>query len=312
MAAVVPQPRFDPRACPALLAMHGAALAAIWTGVSPVAIAVAAALFVIRGFALTAGYHRYFSHRAYRATRPVQIAFAVVGASAAQLGPLWWAGHHRRHHRESDGPGDIHSPVTGGFLWAHIGWLLSDRHSRTAIAEVPDLDGDGVLRWLDRFHWVPPLVLAMGSFALGHTLAVTAPQLGTSGAQMLVVGFFWSTLALYHSTYAVNSLGHSLGTQRYETGDRSRNNAFVALLTLGEGWQNNHHRFPSASRAGFFWWEFDPTFWLLRVLAAVGLVHELRPVPAEAYAERPSALRRASTTATSATQPNPNASPTRP
>lgn len=312
MQAAAPQLRFDPRACAALLAMHAAGLAVIWTGVSPVALGVAALLFLVRGLALTAGYHRLFSHRAFRATRPVQIVLAVVGTSAAQMGPLWWAAHHRRHHRESDGPGDIHSPAAFGLFWAHMGWLLSDQHSRTAIEEVPDLASDPLLRWLDRWHFVPTLVLATACVALGHALARAAPQLGTSGAQMLVVGFLWSTLAAYHSTYAVNSLGHSVGTRRYETGDNSRNNAFVALLTLGEGWQNNHHRFPSAARTGFFWWEFDPTWWFLRGLAALGLVSELRPVPAEAYAAAPRALRSNRTAGTAATHANPNASPAKP
>lgn len=292
--------------------MHAAAFAALWTGVSPVALGVAVLLFVTRGFAISAGYHRLLSHRAYRATRPLHVALAIMGASAAQLGPLWWAAHHRRHHRESDGPGDIHSPVTGGFFHAHLGWLLSDQHSRTAIEEVPDLASDPLLRWLDRWHFVPTLALAAACFALGAGLSRIAPQLGTSGAQMLVVGFFWSTLAMYHATYAVNSLGHSFGTRRYETGDHSRNNAFVALVTLGEGWQNNHHRFPAAARSGFFWWEFDPTFWFVRGLAALGLASELRPVPAEAYAAAPRALRSNKTMGTTATHANPNASPMTP
>ena len=303
--------RFDPRACAALLAMHGAALAGLWTGVSAVALAVAALLFFLRAFALAAGFHRYFAHRAFRATRPTEIALAVAGTCAAQMGPLWWAAHHRRHHRESDRPGDVHSPIVGGLFWAHMGWLLSDRHTRTAIEEVPDLARDPLLRWLDRWHFVPTLALAAACFALGAGLARVAPQLGTSGAQMLVVGFLWSTLALSHTTFAVNSIGHRFGTRRYETGDHSRNNAFLALISLGEGWQNNHHRFPGAARAGFFAWEFDPTWWMLRALAALGLVSQLRPVPAEAYAERPRALRNTRTATTTKPQPNPNESPTR-
>jgi stearoyl-CoA desaturase (delta-9 desaturase) len=307
-----PSWRFEPRACAALLAMHATALAGFWTGVSKVALAVAALLFLVRAVAVAAGFHRFFSHRAFRAARPVEIALAVAGTSAAQMGPLWWAAHHRRHHRESDRPGDVHSPIAGGLFWAHMGWLLSDQHTRTAIEEVPDLAHDPLLRWLDRWHFVPTLALGAGCFALGAVLARTAPELGTSGAQMLVVGFLWSTLALSHTTFAVNSLGHRFGTRRYETGDHSRNNPFLALISLGEGWQNNHHRFPGAARAGVFPWEFDPIWWMLRALAALGLVWELRPVPAEAYAARPRALRKTSTTTTIAAQPSPNASPTRP
>jgi stearoyl-CoA desaturase (delta-9 desaturase) len=302
---------FDPRACAALLAMHVAALAGFWTGVSTVALAVAALLFFARAFALAAGFHRFFSLRAFRAARPFEIALAITGTSAAQMGPLWWAAHHRRHHRESDRPGDVHSPAVGGLFWAHMGWLLSDQHTRTALEEVPDLARDPLLRWLDRWHFVPTLALAAACFALGSVLARTAPQLGTSSAQMLVVGFLWSTLALSHTTFAVNSLGHRYGTRRYQTGDHSRNNAFLSLISLGEGWQNNHHRFPGAARAGFFSWEFDPTWWLLRAFAALGLVSKLRPVPAEAYTERPRALRSTRTAPTTSAQPNPNASPTR-
>lgn len=305
--------RIDLVACPALIGMHLAGLAVFWTGVSPVAIGIAVALFVVRGFGISAGYHRLLSHRSFRTSRGLQLCFAAIGASAAQLGPLWWAGHHRRHHRESDGPGDLHSPVQGGFFFAHIGWLLTNSASRTAIEEVPDLARFAELRWLDRWHWIPTLVTAAACFALGAVLEQQAPALGTSGAQMLVVGFLWSTLAMYHATYAVNSFGHTIGWRRYETGDQSRNNPLVALVTLGEGWQNNHHRFPAAARSGIFWWEFDPTWWLLRGLAALGLVWDVRPVPAEAYSERLRPLRPyQSAPASTATQTKPNASPTRP
>jgi stearoyl-CoA desaturase (delta-9 desaturase) len=298
--------RFDPLAAGPLIAMHGAALAVLWTGVSGVALAVAAVLFVARAFGLTAGYHRYFAHRSYRTSRIGQLALGLLGASAAQMGPLWWAGHHRLHHRHSDRTGDPHSPVTGSLYWAHIGWLLCRRHAATPLGAMRDFARFPELVWLDRWHAVAPAAVALGCWALGAALA--ARGFATSGAQMLIVGFLLGTLALYHVTYAVNSLAHRFGTRRYDAEDGSRNHALLALVSLGDGWHNNHHRFPRAARHGFFWWELDPTWLGLRALAALGFVSDLVPVPAEAYAERrPSAIP-ASTPAPHAT---PNESPIR-
>jgi stearoyl-CoA desaturase (delta-9 desaturase) len=303
--------RFDPLAAAPLLAMHGAGLAVLWTGVSAVALGVAAALFVARAFALTAGYHRYFAHRSFRTSRAFQLALAWLGASAAQMGPLWWAGHHRRHHRWSDRAGDPHSPVEGGLFWSHIGWLLCRRNVRAPLADIPDFARFAELRWLDRWHAAAPLSLALACAALGAALARLDPALGTSAAQMLAVGFLASTLALYHVTYAVNSLAHRFGSQRYDAGDGSRNNPVLALLALGDGWHNNHHRFPKAARHGFYWWELDPTWLGLRALAALGLVWDLAPVPGEAYAVAPRARSAKSAAATASPQATPNESPTR-
>jgi stearoyl-CoA desaturase (Delta-9 desaturase) len=316
-----PIERFEPAACAGLLAMHASAFAALATGVSRAALAVAAMLGVARAFGLTAGYHRYFAHRAFRTSRAGQLLLACLGASAAQLGPLWWAGHHRRHHQHSDRAGDVHSPAQRSLAWAHLGWLLCRRYADADLTAVPDLARFPELRALDRWHFVPPAVLAAASYALGAWLE---PAHGTSGAQMLVVGFVWSTIALYHVTFAVNSLGHRFGTRRFESGDESRNNAWLALVTLGDGWHNNHHRFPGSARHGLSWREPDPTWWALRGLAALGLVWDLRDPPDEAYAARArSVSRRAparraasaraiSTTPTLAAHANPNRSPTRP
>lgn len=303
MAHPTDDTRFDPRAAAPLLAMHAAGVAVLWTGVSGAALAVAAALFLLRAFGLTAGYHRYFAHRSFRTSRAGQLGLALLGASAAQMGPLWWAGHHRCHHRLSDRAGDPHSPVAGPLFWAHMGWLLCRRHVSTPIAEMGDFARFPELVWLDRWHAVAPAALAIACFALGAWLEASAPALATSGAQMLVVGFLASTLALYHVTYAVNSLSHRFGSQRYDAGDGSRNNALLALVALGDGWHNNHHRFPKAARHGFFWWELDPTWLGLRALAVLGVVSDLAPVPAEAYAlRRPSAI--AASTATPHATPN--------
>ena len=307
--------RFEPAACAGLLAMHAAGLAVLATGVSPAALAVAAALGVVRAFGLTAGYHRYFAHRAFRTSRAGQLLLAGLGASAAQLGPLWWAGHHRRHHQHSDRPGDVHSPRQG-LLWAHFGWLLSSRYASADLAAIRDFARFPELRALDRWHFLPPVALAGACYALGAWLGAAH---GTSGPQMLVVGFVWSTLALYHVTFAVNSLGHRFGARRFDAGDESRNSGWLALLTLGDGWHNNHHRFPRSARHGLTWREPDPTWWGLRALAAVGLVWDLRPPPAEAYAavratrraSRPFSHRAASTRPTLAAHAKPNRSPTR-
>ena len=261
--------------------MHAACLAVFWVGVSPVAVGVAVALYVLRMFAITGFYHRYFSHRTFKTSRAAQFAFAVIGAAAVQRGPIWWAAHHRHHHAHSDRPEDVHSPSQRGFLWSHMGWFLSRGHFAPDLGRVRDLLRYPELRWLDRFDILVPFALALGLLLLGHGLAVAHPGLGTSGGQMLVWGFFVSTVACYHGTYTINSLCHVWGRRRYATGDESRNNFWLALLTLGEGWHNNHHRYPMSARQGFYWWEVDITYYGLRLLAALGLIWDLKPVPRE-------------------------------
>ncbi len=260
-------------------AMHVACLAVIWVGASPVAVGVAVALYVLRMFAITGFYHRYFSHRTFKASRGAQFAFALLGASAVQRGPIWWAAHHRHHHAHSDGPEDVHSPLQRGFLWSHAGWFLSRKHFTPDLGRVRDLLRYPELRWLDRFDILVPFVLAVGLLLFGRFLGTQWPQLGTSGAQMLVWGFFISTVACYHGTYTINSLCHVWGRRRYATGDGSRNNFLLALITLGEGWHNNHHRYPMSARQGFYWWEIDLTYYGLRLLEMLGLIRDLKTVP---------------------------------
>ena len=260
------------------IGVHLMCLGPIWVGWSWTAVGVAIALYGMRAFALTAFYHRYFSHRTFRTSRVVQFLFALLGASAAQRGPLWWAAHHRLHHRNSDGPGDVHSPHQHGFWWSHMGWIVSPANFPTRLDVVPDLARYPELRLLDRFDVAAPLLLAAGLFLLGDRLE--AAGVGTSGPQLLVWGFFISTVALFHATCLINSLAHQVGRRRYATSDESRNNVVLALLTLGEGWHNNHHRYPAAARQGFFWWEIDVTYYLLVVMSWLGLVWRLHPVPA--------------------------------
>ncbi|GAB2627991.1 acyl-CoA desaturase [Novilysobacter erysipheiresistens] len=267
------------RASP-FVVMHLACIAVLWVGVSPVALAVAAGLYALRMFALTGFYHRYFSHRTFNAPRAVQFLFAVIGASCVQRGPLWWAAHHRNHHRHTDTPLDPHSPRQHGFWWSHVGWFLTREGFKTDWARIPDLARYPELRWLDRYDTLIPVLLAAALYGLGAWLESAAPGLGTSGGQMLVWGFFVSTVVLFHATVTINSLAHRFGSRRFDTDDDSRNNLWLALLTFGEGWHNNHHFFPGTVRQGFRWWEVDLTWYGLMAMAALGLVRDLKPVPA--------------------------------
>lgn len=264
--------------------IHLACLLTIWTGVSLTAVVVCVLCYFVRMFAITAGYHRYFSHRSYRTGRVFQFLLALIGASSAQKGPLWWAASHRRHHRHSDTEHDLHSPGLRGLWWAHVGWVLSPEADRADLTTVKDLTAFPELRFLERYHFVPPLLLLGGSYLLGVFLS-SFPALNTTPMQIVAWGAFVSTVLLYHGTFAINSLAHTLGKQRYSTGDQSKNSFLLAIFTLGEGWHNNHHRYPGSERQGFFWWELDITHYVLTLLSKVGVVWELREPPARIYEE---------------------------
>ncbi len=264
--------------------VHLACLAAFWTGVGALEIGLCLGLFWLRLFGITGGYHRYFAHKAFRTSRAFQLVLALIGCAAVQKGPLWWAGGHRRHHRYSDQPEDLHSPRRG-FWWAHQGWIFSERFDETEIGRIGDFAAYPELRWLNRWHVVPPIALAVICYAIA----------GLSG---LVWGFFVSTVLLWHATYSINSLAHRWGRRRYETGDDSRNNFWLALLTLGEGWHNNHHHYMASARQGFFWWEIDITYYVLRLLQAVGVIWDVREPPARVL--RPQARDRRPPTAMAA------------
>jgi stearoyl-CoA desaturase (delta-9 desaturase) len=252
----------------AFLLMHVACLAVFLTGADVLALTLCGACYLLQMVGITAGYHRYFAHRSYRTSRAFQFVLACLGCSAAQKGPLWWAARHRHHHRTSDTPEDLHSPVTHSLWWSHIGWVLASVSSATDGQAVRDLSRYPELRWLDRNHWVSPLALAGLCFLLGSW----------SG---LVWGFFVSSVLSHHATFTVNSLCHLWGRRRYATADASRNNVFVALITLGEGWHNNHHHYQSSTNQGFFWWEIDLSYYLLKVLELPGVVWAIRkPSPA--------------------------------
>jgi stearoyl-CoA desaturase (delta-9 desaturase) len=266
------------RAIP-FIAMHCACLGVFWVGVSPFALAAATALYAIRMFALTGFYHRYFAHKTFRTSRAMQFVFAVIGSASVQRGPLWWAAHHRNHHRHADTERDLHSPRYG-FIWSHMGWFLTRRGFRTDWSVIADLARFPELRVLDRFDVLVPILLATALFFLGHWLQFAHPQFGTSGPQLLIWGFFISTVVLFHATVTINSLAHRYGSRSYATRDNSRNNWLLALITFGEGWHNNHHFFPGAARQGFKWWEIDLTYYTLCLLSRCGIVHALKPVPA--------------------------------
>jgi stearoyl-CoA desaturase (delta-9 desaturase) len=254
-----------PSAIPFVL-VHVACVAAFWTGISWTAVAIGVTLYWLRIFGIGAGYHRYFSHRAYSTSRVFQFVLAVLCQSTTQKSVLWWAAKHRHHHLHSDTELDVHSPRHKGFFYSHLGWIFSRRHDETDLVKIEDFARYPELRWLHRYEQAPSIALALICLAIG----------GWSG---LVVGFFWSTVLLYHATFCINSLAHRFGRRRYPTGDESRNNAALAVLLMGEGWHNNHHHYQSSAALGFYWWEIDPTYYLLKLFAVLGLVWDLRTPP---------------------------------
>jgi len=254
-----------PAAIPFVL-VHVACLAAFWTGITTGALVTCIVLYAVRMFGVTAGYHRYFSHRSFKTGRAFQFVLAFLSQSSAQRGVLWWAAKHRHHHRYSDTELDVHSPRMRGFLYSHVGWIFTSQHGKTDLDAVPDLAKYPELMWLDRHPYLPATMLAVACFLLG-------------GWPGLVVGFFWSTVLHYHGTFFINSLAHVHGKQRYVTGDDSRNNWWLAIITLGEGWHNNHHAYQRSTRQGFRWYEIDITYYVLVALSWVRVVWDLGQPP---------------------------------
>ena len=250
---------------------HLLPLAAIWTGVSWESALLCVVLYWVRMFAVTGGYHRYFSHRSFKTSRWFQFCLAFLAQSSGQKGALWWAAHHRVHHKFSDQPGDVHSPLLQGLWYAHVGWLFAKTED-TQWDRVADLAKYPELVWLNRHHHVPAIVLGGGVLL----------WLGWSG---LFIGFFLSTVMLWHGTFLVNSLTHVIGGRRFDTTDESRNSWLIAIITMGEGWHNNHHHYQSSTRQGFYWWEIDVTYYVLKAMSYVGLVWDLRAPPERVLAQ---------------------------
>lgn len=228
--------------------------------------------YEIRMFFVTAGYHRYFSHRSFKTSRWFQFVIAWMAMSSSQKGVLWWAAHHRHHHRFSDQEEDLHSPTLFGFWWSHVGWILSDKYNDTRFDYIGDFAKFPELRWLNKYHLIPAALLGLALYLIG-------------GWGLFAWGFCLSTVLLWHGTFTINSLSHIFGKRRFPTTDTSKNNWLLALVTLGEGWHNNHHYYMASARQGFYWWEIDITFYTLRILSWFGLVRELRRVPERVLAE---------------------------
>lgn len=277
--------RVDWMRCIPFIILHLGCFAVIWTGWSATAVWVAFGLYFFRMFAVTGILHRYFSHKSYHTSRFGQFLLAVFAGTTVQRGALWWAYHHRHHHQHSDGPEDAHSPHVHGFLWSHIGWITSRRNFPTDYSKVKDLAKCPELVFLNRYDLIVPILFAAAIYGTGALLAHYAPGLGVTGPQLLVWGFFISTTALFHGTACINSLTHLMGARRFKTTDDSRNSFILAIVTLGEGWHNNHHRYMSSTRQGFYWWEIDITYYMLKGLAAVGFIWGLKPVPHSIYLE---------------------------
>jgi stearoyl-CoA desaturase (delta-9 desaturase) len=244
--------------------IHAGALGAILGPVSARFLLWSAASYAIRMFGITAGYHRYFSHRSFKLGRVPQFLMAVLAQTSGQKGVLWWAALHRVHHRNSDQDLDVHSPWRQGFWWSHAGWVLSNEHDEYDPTDISDFQKFPELRWLTRHHWVPTLSMAVLCYLLG----------GWNG---LAWAYLVPTVLLYHCTFAINSIAHIFGTRRFDTPDHSRNNWWLALITFGEGWHNNHHFSMASARQGYRWWEVDITYAVLKVLSWMGVARDLRP-----------------------------------
>ena len=247
--------------------VHVLAVVGMWKlGLTWKGVAIAVLFYYVRMFAVTAGYHRYFAHKTYKTSRAFQFFLAMLAQSSTQKGALWWAAHHRLHHKYSDKPEDIHSMKLRGFYWSHVGWILAHKHDSTEWQEIQDFAKYPELRFLNQWHWIPSIVLGVSLYVFG-------------GWTWFVWGYLVSTSFLWHGTFTINSLAHWLGRRRYETTDESRNSLFLALITMGEGWHNNHHYYPKSTSQGFYWWEIDLSYYVLRALAAVGIVWDLHSIP---------------------------------
>lgn len=264
--------------------LHLTPLLMIWTGFTAFDWYLCIFLYFFRMFWITGGYHRYFAHKTYETSRIFQFLIAFFAQTSIQKGALWWAANHRIHHKFSDTEKDPHSNKVYGFFYSHIGWIIGPDYKETRYDLIKDFAKYPELRWLNKNHLFPPLVMMIAVFTLGGYVnggegLVWSDAFINGGLSALVVGFLTSTILLFHGTFSINSLMHMIGKPRYESDDKSKNNFILAILTMGEGWHNNHHYFQSTVRQGFFWWEWDPTFYILKFLSWFGIVWNLRPVP---------------------------------
>ena len=261
------------------ISVHVGALFALTISPSPFALFMVFLMYFIRMFGITAGFHRFFSHKTFKTSRAFQFILAYLATSSAQMGPIWWASHHRHHHKYTDEIEDPHTPTLKGFFWAHVGWIMSPSNVPTKEEYVGDLKRFPELRFLDKYHYLAPFSMAVSLFALGEYMALNHSQYGTNGIELLMWGFFVSTVILYHATFTINSVCHVFGYRTYDTKDGSVNNWLIAILTLGEGWHNNHHAFPNSERQGHKWYQIDICHYILWSLSKIGIVWDIRDVP---------------------------------
>jgi stearoyl-CoA desaturase (delta-9 desaturase) len=274
--AVLKRKQYDLGTMLPFLLIHASVLLVLTVPFSWAMLAWFAGSYYLRMFGVTGGYHRYFSHRSFRLNRFWQFCFAFLAQTSGQKGAIWWAAHHRDHHLYSDRKEDLHSPVHEGFWWSHLGWILSDEYDSYDPKRIADFTKYPELRFLDRFHLLPTVIYGVAIFLLG-------------GWDAFVWGYLVATVVLYHGTFLINSLAHIWGTRRFPTPDESRNNFWLALVTMGEGWHNNHHHYMSSTRQGIRWWEVDLTYYVLTLLSWVGITKDLRPFRAAAPADESAA-----------------------
>ena len=268
------------------LSVHVGAVYALTISPSPFALFMVGLMYFIRMFGITAGFHRLFSHRSFKTNRLFQFFLAYAATCSAQMGPIWWASHHRHHHKYTEQIEDPHTPTLKGFFWAHVGWIMSPANSPTKEEYVGDLMKYPELKWLDKYHYFAPFSLVILLYGLGEFMAVNYAQYNTNGMELVLCGFFVSTVLLYHATFMVNSVCHVFGHRTYDTKDGSVNNFLVAILTLGEGWHNNHHAFPNSEKQGHKWYQIDISHYILWCLSKIGVVWKIRDVPDDSIKER--------------------------
>lgn len=249
-----------------IVGVHIAALAGFWTFTWPALFLCLFMHWVTGGVGITLGFHRLLTHRSFKAPKALEYFLAIIGTLACQGGPIKWVVAHRIHHAFSDEEGDPHTPIQS-FFWAHMGWcmhknnLIDDPKNYPRFA--PDLTKDKVMQFIDNTHILWTVALAGLFYALG-------------GWPFVVWGIFVRLVLVYHTTWFVNSATHVWGYRTYKSGDQSTNLWWVALLSYGEGWHNNHHAFQTSARHGLAWWEFDTTYMMIRVLRFLGLATEVK------------------------------------
>ena len=245
---------------------HVGAIAALFMFSWKVLAVTVVLYWMATGLGISLGYHRLHTHRSYVVPRPLEYFFAVCGTLTLEGGPISWVATHRVHHQNSDRPGDPHSPRDGGW-WAHAGWILTGKtlHNNTrAMAKyAPDLSKRAFYVWLNDYHWLPSFVLAGILYAIG-------------GLPLLMWGGFVRIVFGLHATWFVNSATHMWGRRRFNTRDDSRNTWWVALITFGEGWHNNHHAHPTSARHGLAWYEFDPSWIQITILKYLGIAKSVQ------------------------------------